>query len=71
MFFIDTQSKTSVGRPVPTTTSNTATPQKYVLMSQRPIATQVNSLHSTLNFFINEFFFRIHQIKLFTFLSKI
>lgn len=43
LFYIDAQSKTAVGRPVPTTTSNnSANPQKYVLMSQRPVATQVN-----------------------------
>ncbi|XP_025191478.1 transcription initiation factor TFIID subunit 6 [Melanaphis sacchari] len=36
----NTQSRTVVGRPVAQTTSNTGNPQKYVLMSQRPVVTQ-------------------------------
>lgn len=45
--FVGTQSRTAVGRPIAvaattvTATSNLATPQKYVLMSQRPTVSQV------------------------------
>lgn len=46
LFCVDTQSRTAVGRPVATatTTSNTGTSQKYVLMSQRPVVSQVSYL---------------------------
>lgn len=42
-FHVGIQSKTAVGRPISTPTTNTGNPQKYVLMSQRPVSTpQVN-----------------------------
>jgi len=44
VFYIGTQPRTAVGRPI-ASTSSTGTPQKYVLMSQRPLATQVNLFH--------------------------
>jgi len=49
LIYIDTQSRTVVGRPVAATTSNTINPQKYVLMSQRPAVAQVNYLNALLN----------------------
>lgn len=40
-YYLVTQSRTAVGRPIAAAPTNTGTTQKYVLMSQRPIA-QVN-----------------------------